>query len=161
MFIKIIGFLIIVATCSLVGLEISKEISGRVRVLSNWVGAVSSMQGSIERLNMPLDEIYSEFASRGGILSEFFSKVIGGDEKVWKQEIYRIKYLSKKDTALLGKLGSGLGGLVSEEQIKFLQYIKVQLEENLAEAKKTEANDGKMYKSVSFFAGVGLAVLLV
>ena len=161
MFIKVIGFLIIVGTCSLVGLEISKELSGRVRVLSNWVGTVSSMQGSIERLKMPLDEIYAEFVSRGGLLSDFFSKVIGGDEKAWKREVCRIKYLNKKDIVLLSKLGSGLGGLVKDEQIKFLQYIKGQLEENLAEAKGADTNDGKMYKSVSFFAGIGLAVLLV
>ena len=72
-----------------------------------------------------------------------------------------MKYLSKKDILVLNKLGCGLGEKLADEQINFLDYIKNLLEENLKEAKQTEKNDGKMYRSLSFFAGIGLAVLLV
>ncbi len=161
MLIKIIGFFVIVGTCTAAGLEISKELSGRVKILLEWIGAVKLMQCNIAQFKMPLDGIYTEIGRNSGMLKEFFEKVRGADFKTWKREICRMKYLSKKDIIILNKLGGGLGEKLSYEQINFLDYIKKLLEENLQEAKLAEKNDGKMYKSLSFFAGVGLAVLFI
>ena len=161
MFIKIIGFFVIVGTCTAVAIEISKELSGRVKVLLEWIGAVKLMQCNIAQFKTPLDGIYKEIGKNGGTLRPFFENIQSGDTKEWKREISRMKYLSKKDILVLNKLGCGLGEKLADEQISFLDYIKNLLEENLKEAKQTEKNDGKMYRSLSFFAGIGLAVLLV
>ena len=148
-------------TCTAVGIEISKELSGRVKVLLEWIGAVKLMQCNIAQFKTPLDGIYKEIGKNGGTLRPFFENIQSGDTKEWKREISRMKYLSKKDILVLNKLGCGLGEKLADEQISFLDYIKNLLEENLKEAKHTEKNDGKMYRSLSFFAGIGLAVLLV
>lgn len=161
MFIKIIGFFVIVSTCTAVGIEISKELSGRVKILLEWINAVKLMQCGISQFNTPLDGIYKEIGQTDGMLKTFFENVRGGDIKSWKYEICRMKYLSKKDILVLNKLGGGLGEKLADEQIGFLDYIKNLLEENLKEAKLAEKNDAKMYKSVSFFAGIGLAVLFI
>lgn len=161
MFIKIIGFFVIVGACTAAGIEISRELSGRVKILIEWIGTVKLMQCSIAQFNMPLDDIYKEISNSGGELKTFFEKIRGGDFKTWKREVCRIKYLSKKDILVLNKLGGGLGGKLSDEQLNFLDYIKNMLEENLNEAKQAEKNDGKMYRSLSFFVGIGLAVLLI
>lgn len=161
MYIKIIGFLVIVGTCTAAGIEISRELSGRVKLLTEWIGAIKIMQCNIIQFKMPIDEIYKEIVKNGGLLRNFFENMQNGDTKNWQRELSRMKYLVPKDICVLNKLGKGLGEKTEEEQIKFLEYIKNMLEENLKEAAATEKNDGKMYKSVSFFAGVGLAVMLI
>lgn len=166
MIIRIIGGLIIILACSYVGFEISKELRGRVKALDNWARALLQIENYICYTKMPLAEIYERLANQKNASGEFFNNLLKYDLQIidtkdsWNIEIEQLRYLTKEDKCILSQLAENLGKSDTDTQIQTIALAQKNIEQNLLCARENEKRDAKMYKTISFFAGVGIAILL-
>ncbi len=165
MSVKIIGALAIIISCSLLGFEISSHLIKRVRTLETWQQVLRRMLGLIEYAKTPLYEMYEIFAAEKGEVGKFFAAVkkCRGEatETSWKRNMSEMKWLYKTDEEILQTLAGSLGNGDTDTQIKDIEFALMGISAALDEAKTVSARDAKMYRSISFFAGVTIAILLV
>lgn len=167
MLIKIIGSVIIVTACTFVGVELSKELMGRVKVLEEWLHALMQIQNYICYTKMPLADIYEQLEKSEGEVSGFFARVRQNLDlerstgALWKLELEGVHYLSKEDKEILSQLSETLGQSDSESQVSQIELTQNRLVQNLCDAKERAKRDAKMYRALSFFTGVGIAILLI
>jgi len=163
---KILGSLVIIGACSFVGHQISNELRGRVKTLEGWQCALLQIENYICFTKMPLAEIYKQQSTIKGEVGDFFKKLLQYDvqrvdtKALWNKEIEKIPYMTKEDKDILLMLAENLGTSITETQVNTIELIKKNIEQNLFEAKENEKRDAKMYKTISFFTGVGIAILL-
>lgn len=163
MLIKLVGGLIIILTCCCVGYEMSAELTGRVKVLQQLISAFEQMYGLINGAKMPLAEIYRELSAGETAAGRFFGSLDKNapPSESWRENIKQLRCISREDIKIVTRLADNLGRSGCEVQLKDIRFAINNLESALKEAKETAAKDSRMYKSVSFFAGVGIAVLLI
>ncbi|MBR5586625.1 MAG: stage III sporulation protein AB [Clostridia bacterium] len=159
MTVKILCGIVIVIACSTVGMKISNMMVQRVRSLGGFLSALAKMEGSIETVLMPLDEIYRELSGMKGKVGEFFSKLSPGCD--WKKHLSFFPELTEQDKAIIVNMSEKLGEFESERQLKEIRLAQNLLEQALSGAKEEVAMNAKVYRSMSFFAGVVIAILLI
>ena len=149
----------------MLGFELSSHLIKRVHLLEVWQQVLRRMSGLVEYAKTPLNEIYEIFAAEKGEIGLFFSSLLkcGGENtlKSWKKNISVMKWLSKTDSEILMNLAKGLGKGDVDTQIKDIEFALAGITSELNQAKEISARDAKMYRSISFFAGVTVAILLV
>ena len=159
MTVKILCGIVIVAACSMVGMKLSNSMAMRVRCLGGFLTAVAKMENAIAAVRMPLEEIYTELSGIKGKVGDFFSRLSPGCD--WKKHLNLFPELTAQDKAIIINLSEKLGELESERQLKELKYAEGLLEEALAAAKADMSANARVYRSMSFFAGVVIAILLM
>ena len=163
--VKILGAIAIIASCTMLGFELSSHLIKRVRVLETWQQVLRRMSGLIEYAKTPLYEMYEIFAAEKGEVGLFFSSLLkcSGEstEKSWKKSMSEMKGLSKTDSDILMNLAKGLGQGDTDTQLKDIEFALVGIGTALEQAKAVSIRDAKMYRSISFFAGVTVAILLI
>ncbi len=163
MLIKLLGGLIIVGACCFVGFEMSKELSGRVHILKEFITVLEKMHSLISYGKMPLSQLYAEISEDETIVGRFFKNIewTGEPSGEWKKELKKLPYITKSDIRVLQMLADNLGKTDSENQLRDIKLAINDLNSALSQAKEIETRDSKMYKSMSFFAGIAVAILLI
>ena len=163
--VRIAGAVAIVASCTMLGFEFSSHLIKRVQILGVWQQVLLRMSGLIEFAKTPLYEIYETFAAEKGEVGLFFSSLLKsiGEEtlKCWKKNMSKMKWLSKKDEEILINLAKGLGKGDTDTQLKDIGFAYESISAALIQAKTECTRDSKLYRSISFFAGVTVAILLI
>lgn len=159
MTVKILCAALIVITCSMVGMKLSNLMAMRVRSLGGFLSAVAKMENAISAVRMPLEEIYAELSGEKGKMGEFFSKLSPGSN--WKKHLTMFPELTAQDKVIITNLSEKLGEFDSERQLNELKYAENLLEEALVNAKADMSANARVYRSMSFFTGVVIAILLV
>ena len=159
MIVRIICAAIIILSCSLIGIRLSDSLHIRVRRLSALLAAIGHIESCIETIRMPLNEIYETLAEKNGMVGEFFSKIVPGEN--WNKHIDIFDGLSPQDKTIICGLSEKLGAYESERQLDEIKLTKCMLNDELSKAKKDVAENSRVYRSMCFFTGVVIAVLLV
>ncbi|MBR6523682.1 MAG: stage III sporulation protein AB [Clostridia bacterium] len=159
MTIKIICAAVIVISCSYVGVKMSNLMRMRVRVLTDMLAAVGHIESFISTVRMPLSEIYRTLAESKGNVGEFFSGLTAGES--WAKRLEKLTGLSPQDKEMLAEFSVKLGSYDSERQLDEIRLSKSRLEANLLQAKTDLNENSRIYRSMSFFAGVVIAILLI
>lgn len=159
MTIKIICAALIVVSCSYVGVKMSNLLRMRVRALTEMLAAVGHIESFISTVRMPLSEIYHTLAGSRGNVGKFFSGLIPGES--WAKRLDEMPGLSPQDKEILTEFSEKLGSFSSERQLDELKLSKTRLEAALSQAKIDMADNSRIYRSMSFFAGVVIAILLI
>ncbi len=163
--VKIVGMIAIVASCTMLGFELSSHLIKRVHVLEVWQQVLRRMSGLVEYAKTPLYEMYENFSLEKNEVGAFFSSLLkcGGEDtlKSWKKNMGEMRWLSKSDMEILLNLAKGLGKGDTDTQIKDIEFALSGIGAALSKAKEISGRDAKMYRSISFFAGITIAILLV
>ncbi len=159
MTVKIICAAVIVISCSYVGVKLAGALRLRVRMLTDMVAAVEQIESCIGTVRMPLSEIYATLSMTKGAAGEFFSKVKPGES--WKKQLDILTGLTSRDKALLLDLSNKLGAYETERQLDEIRLAKVMLTDALSQAKSDMLENSKVYRAMSFFTGVVIAILLI
>lgn len=159
MIIKITCALIIILSCSFIGVKLSNALFLRVRTLSGMLGAINKMESCISTVRMPLDEIYHELSMEKGIVGEFFSKVKVGES--WKKQLDILPGITSSDKQIFMDLSEKIGEYETERQLGQLKLTQNLLISSLKQAKTDMADNSKVYRTMSFFTGVVIAILLI
>lgn len=159
MTVKIICALTIILSCSYIGLRLSDAMHKRVRSLTMILAAVGHIEACISAVRMPLAEIYSDLAKKSGMTGEFFSKAVPGES--WEKHLDILAGLSPQDKTVICDLSEKLGTYETERQLDEIKLAENLLSDALLKAKKDVAENSKVYRAMSFFTGVVIAVLLI
>ncbi len=131
----------------------------RVRSLSAILAAIGHIESCIGTIRMPLGEIYDSLSEKNGVIGDFFSKLSPGER--WDKHIDVFDGLLPQDKTAILNLSEKLGAYESERQLDEIKLTKNLLNDALSKAKKDVAENSRVYRTMSFFAGVVIAVLLV
>ena len=162
--VKIFLVLAIVASCCYIGHEMANNLKQRAVILEAFISAISMTEDFISALSMPLCDVYRSLAEHIKILNPFFLQLADSPQSPylsWKASLKAVHYLTDDDRKILLSMAKTLGMCDSETQINSLRLTKKRLCCNMEEAKEKIKSDAGMYKSVSLFTGIGIAVLLI
>lgn len=159
MTVKFICAAVIVISCSYVGIKLSNSLRVRVRMLSEILAAIGQIEISISTVRMPLTEIYSSLSTLKGATGEFFKRVEPGIS--WKNQLDILTGLTAQDKALLTELSEKLGSYETERQLDELRRTQSLLTAALGQARTEMTENSRVYRSMSFFTGIVIAILLI
>ena len=149
----------IVISCSYVGIKMSNFMRLRVRALTDMLAAVGHIESFISTVRMPLSEIYGNLAGTKGNVGRFFTGLVPGES--WDKRLDELPGLLQKDKEMLAEISEKLGSFSSERQLDELKLSKSKLEAALLQAKTDMNENSRIYRSMSFFTGVVIAILLI
>lgn len=163
MVIKILGACIIIFVCTYTGFQLSSDLSSRVKLLAAWHNTLIEMENYISALQMPLNEIYIRLSR--GELENFFAGLSsrGGEStaEAWKKELKKLKYLDCEDKLILENLSLTLGASDMQTQLSNISLAAQDIKTRLEAAAEKSKTDSKLYRTVSFFAGIGISIILL
>lgn len=159
MTVKLFCALTIILSCSFIGMRLSNALFLRVRTLSGMLGAINKMGNQISAVRMPLNEIYDELSKEKGAVGEFFSKVKTGQN--WKKQLDILPGITSTDKRIFIGLSENLGEFEVERQLGQIKLTEELVASALKQAKTDMAERAKVYRAMSFFTGVVIAVLLI
>ena len=180
--IKFIGMVLIVASCTGFGLQLSYLYRQRINQCRQVEQCLQRLLGEIRFHQIPLEEALRETGKilGGNGFAAFFLRVSqrliasreqgeGQSEEMvtltmlWQDELrsYLEDSLLQGEQELLLSLGRELGSLDLEEQVRSLQYCLEQWRRQVEKLQRQEETHGRLYRGVGVSVGVFLAILLL
>ncbi|OCA86346.1 MULTISPECIES: stage III sporulation protein SpoIIIAB [unclassified Bacillus (in: firmicutes)] len=170
--IKILGAVLIVIATSLIGFEVSKKLITRPKHIRDLRAALQILEAEIMYGHSPLKEavltlakqipapvsiLFSDFAGRLGSANQSVSAAWGESLEVVRKQ----SELQQKEIDILLQFGETLGRHDRESQQKQIQLALVHLEREEADAVDKQVKYDKMARSLGFFAGLLIAILMM
>ncbi len=169
--IKLTGMVLLIVSCGLLGLYKSLEFSERVNSLTNLKWCFLMIRGDIRYQSAPLPETFYRLSKKmekryGTIfctLSEILRKKQGESfqtiwNEVWEQQEKQL-FLQKEDIEVLKSFGESFGYLDREMQMNTLEYLLLQLEEQIKDAQIKKKEGQKLYQTLGVMGGFFLAII--
>lgn len=170
---KIIGLLCIAAGGAGAGLAMSRQVDIRYRELKNLQRMTALLAGEISYGNTPLPEALHKIGGRlEGPLSGFLHRLShtlleSPHEPLSSLFAYEVhnslkqSHLKEKDKEELAALGSFLGYLDKDMQLKALEMYQMELEREIEDTCQTMSGKKKLYCSVGIMGGLFLVILFL
>lgn len=171
--IKFIGAILVIASSTGIGLYFSMMTRGRVKDLKMLKKDIYLLRGDIRYGNTPLPESIAMLSRRSNDRFKLFFGTIAMEiEKldgltfveIWDKGIQTAlgdTFLNETDKENLKRLGDTLGFMDQDMQIKSIDLFIEQLEEELAEAIRTEKEKTRLYNLLGVLCGIFITVVLI
>lgn len=171
--IKLLGALVVVFSCTLIGLTVASAYSrrpGEIRALQN---ALQLLETEIAYGATPLPDALSSVAercdSRVALLFSLSARELMTmrgitAREAWEYalaEFYPKSALNRVDRSILLELGNSLGVSDREDQIKHLMLAKEQLKLEQAKAEDASIKNTKVYNYLGFLGGLTIVLILI
>lgn len=173
---KFIGMVLIVASCSGLGLQLAHLYGNRISQCRQVEQCLQRLLGEIRFHQIPLEEALRDTgkAFGGEGFAGFFLRVsqrltssqVNGEvalASVWREELDRYletcQLLGEQEQLFL--LGRELGTLDLEEQVRSLQYCLDQWRQRVDGLQRQEETHGRLCRGVGVSVGVFFAILLL
>ena len=94
----------------------------------------------------------------------FFSECDRPFDKLWLERVKQLSSeipLSKSDISMLNDFGGQLGKTDTEGQLKHLELYEVSFSKQLSSALDAITKKSKLYKTMGFFAGSAIALMMI
>ena len=169
--VKIIGCLLMLAGCYMLGQFKASSYAARCKELENIIETAKLLEMNISYTKDPLAKAFikatanktSWYADVLKLCSENMSNRLSLNES-WEKAVENSSKhcpLTKDDISILDNLIQGLGKSDSESQMKILEPTMIRLQINLNKAYTDNQKQGKMYKAIGTSAGIILVILLI
>ncbi len=170
MIIKLIGALLVVASCGGFGISIASGYKKEVLALKKLITSVDRMVGELEYRLTPLPELLRLAGKTSeGPVGTFFLRVVKELNRQLStnaqdcftlalSETYDVPNISR---SLLEEMGTWIGQYDAETQIKGLLAIKQQAENHLSEFTRDMDKRLRSYQTLGLCAGAAIAILFV
>jgi stage III sporulation protein AB len=170
---KILGMVLILVSCSGLGLIYSTRLKRRVDDFITYKKALILLKSEINYSVTPLPEAFENVGKKiDGYIGEYFTviskelknKITGDINKVFKEHALKILQdtcLNKSDIENIVSFSSNLGILDKESQIN---NIKLQIEvvnEEIENARVDEGKNGKLFKVLGVLGGIFVIVIFI
>jgi len=143
------------------GLYRSAELKKRERLLSEIIHLLEQMAVQVRYRSLPLGELFVHFENNiyiGRVLEKAKEQ---NWRDAWNTAAKCFSELHSEDIKILINIGNALGGSDTAGQVAMLELNKNLLTARLKEASESTAKKGAMYRSVGFFSGLGLAIIVI
>lgn len=170
---KILGAILVISSCSAMGLYFSSIVQGRVADLRAMKKNITILRGDIKYGNTTLPEAIGAIARRNtdnfkdfftGIEQELLKSCGLSFTNIWDKGIkdyLKDTYMNDQDREQLNRLGETLGYLDREMQLKTIDIYVEQLEHELEEAITTMKEKTRLYNMLGVLSGLFLTVVLI
>jgi stage III sporulation protein AB len=170
--VKIIGAIFIILATTWTGFEAAKHLSERPRQLRQLRSALQSLEAEIMYGHTPLHEASRRLAAQlSKPLSSFFegfAKKLTDTETTVKEawedslkEVWKHTAFKQGEFEIMKQFGETLGRHDRFSQQKHIMLTLSHLEREEADAIESQAKYEKMVKSLGFFSGLLLIILLI
>lgn len=169
---KSVGVLLILISCAGMGFGQSFRLTGRLRTLEMLLRVTNLLKGEIRFGNASIHDAFAGAAGKAGgeygVFLKTVSEKANGSRKGAFENIYRecardfIKKLGieKEEEELFYSLGSHLGYLDLEMQLKELMLYENEVIRCTEELRREMPAKKKVYESLGILGGILLAVLI-
>ncbi len=168
LFIRIIIFLFIFLTCSIIGILISKKYVYRVDELKDIKNALNIFETKIKYTYEPIPEV---FESISGMFKESISQLFRNSVKYMKVKSaseaweYALKYtnlnINEEDKEIVKGLGKLLGTTDIDGQISQIELTKSFISTQIEIAEKEKEKNEKLYRTLGMVFGIGIVIILL
>ncbi len=164
---KLLGGVLVLGGCLLWGVRAADELSKRVRVLEELIGAVRVFERELALFQPAVPELLSRMArGQKGQVFVFLNSCRAGIEKgkcfidVWGEGVDKLP-LQHREKELLRGLGQVLGRYDDRGQVQVAERIRGELEECAARARQSSRVRGRLYRTLGATAGGFLLLTLI
>ena len=173
MWLKTLGLILVIASCSGIGAEAVHRLRERLRLLETLRRMASHMKGEILYANVPLAEaLYRTGKRNKGAAGELFIAIATeleqetGEsfEAVWRAKAGKFaagSVLNKKEQEQLLRFGESLGYLDRDMQEKAILFYLEDLEHCIETLRKEEPEKSRLFFGMGILSGLFLAVVLI
>ena len=173
MWLKTLGLILVIASCSGIGAEAVHRLRERLRLLETLRRMASHMKGEILYANVPLAEaLYRTGKRNKGAAGELFIAIATeleqetGEsfEAVWRAKAGKFaagSVLNKKEQEQLLRFGQSLGYLDRDMQEKAILFYLEDLEHSIETLRKEEPEKSRLFFGMGILSGLFLAVVLI
>lgn len=173
LYIKIIGCIFIVCSCSGMGMHFSKELRNRINDLREIKKIIYLLKGDIRYAHTPLPEAVQALSIRHeGKYKNFLAVIakrlqeLGGVSfyTIWKEAVEKElnnTSLTSKDLKALSVLGESLGYLDKDMQINTLELYIEQIEADIHELSRSVKEKSYMYNALGVMGGIFIIIIMV
>ncbi len=170
---KILGSLIIIISCSLIGYIYGNTFSKRVKNLIYLRNCIQLLETEIMYSSSPIPEALENVFKKGNKEISFIFKEIKehllSDRSRGIDESFQVicnKYKTHlnftfEDIEVITSLSKNLGKSDRLHQQKFFKLVITQLEGQQIDAEEKKKKNEKMYKSLGLLSGIALVILLI
>ena len=173
MWLKTLGLILVIASCSGIGAEAVHRLRERLRLLETLRRMASHMKGEILYANVPLAEaLYRTGKRNKGAAGELFIAIATeleqetGEsfEAVWRAKAGKFaagSVLNRKEQEQLLRFGESLGYLDRDMQEKAILFYLEDLEQSIETLRKEEPEKSRLFFGMGILSGLFLAVVLI
>ena len=170
---KLFGALLVLLSCTSIGLYFSCLVRGRVTDLRAIKKDITILRGDIKYGNTTLPEALGALSRRN---TDNFKEFFSGIEKdlldangtsfatIWDmatREYLKNTYMKQQDLEQLKTLGENLGYLDKEMQLKTIDFYVEQLDHELEDSIGTMKEITRLYNMLGILSGLFLTVVLI
>lgn len=166
--IKLLLFLILFSTSTVLGILISKKYVNRVLELKEFKSVLNVVKTKIRFTYEPLGEIFTEIANNfsnnvSNVLRQatFYMKTNNAGNS-WKMAVENANInISKEDKEVLITLSKMLGKTDLEGQVNQIEQTENFLDMQIEKAENIRIKNERLYKTLGMVTGAGLVILLI
>ena len=170
---KILGCIMVIASCTCMGFYFSNEMKERIDDLKELRKLIGLLRGDIRYAATPLPEAISVLNKRHeGRFHHFLDYVSSKLQELSGQTFAAIwragtdtmlsnTSLSRRDKLQLAQLGENLGYLDKDMQVNTLDLYITQLEDEISDLSKTVKEKVYLYNTLGVMAGVFITIIMI
>ncbi len=168
--IRLLGALLVVGSCFMLGEDQASGLRRRVRALEALEDGFGQMEREISLRLLPLPQLMEDLADHSrkpasGLFQDCRRVLDQPDEtgfdQHWRDALAGVKELKPEDRRLLEPLGQVLGRYDGQEQVRAIRSCRRELELALERAREESRRMGRVYRAVSAAGGGFLVILLL
>lgn len=171
--IKVTGALVIIFSCTYIGINISNKYRQRVKELLEIKRIVGIMLGEIRYSLTPIPNIFQIMIDKtDGVFKKYFivmdaevSDYSGLALKdIWNNNLKILKdntCLNSNDIELFSMLGNNLGFLDKQMQIDTINLYIEQLSDQIIESKAALKDKTRLFSSLGVLGGILIVIVLI
>ncbi len=171
--VKIFGALLVILSCSTIGVYFSSLVRGRVADLRAMKKNITILRGDIKYGNTTLPEAIGAISRRNvdnfkeffaGVEQDLLSSSGLSFQTIWEEgtkNYMKNSYMNQQDREQLNHLGENLGYLDKEMQLKTIDFYIEQLDHELQDSIATMKEKTRLYNMLGILSGLFLAVVLI
>lgn len=163
--IKIIGCALLVTATTLIGIKKSQRLYRRRDFINEFLVFLDSLATNIRYSGDELSVIISKSEDPfGKAVYDSYRKSEGSFFERWKKAVMKISdgySLKHDDKQLLCSFGEKLGITDVEGQLKHIELYKGLAKAHLDDSKKDITEKSRLYKTMGFFVGAAVALIVI
>ena len=166
---KLLGAIMIVGACSLMGISINRRLSDRVYVLQEWLLILQEIKAEILFRAAPIPMIFRKFADKqNNFTSPYFYSIceklqIFGLQSATALSVHELNKLplTESDLRELQHAFDAIGRYDAPTQAEAITRTISALENQLSDAKIEHNQKGKLYQAIGVSCGIALALVAI
>lgn len=173
MILKVLGGLLILSSCGLMGMAVGNKFALRPKDIRKFRASIQMLETEIIFGCTPLPQAFKNISAKVEEPLKMFYSTISEDllsgmsyslNAAWSRETDRLvksNCLNAADKELITEFGLVLGSSDREDQKKHFELFYVQLKQHEEIAEEARNKNERMYKSLGLLSGLVIFILLV